>query len=246
LPTFQRGPASIHYEEEGRGFPLLALAPGGMRSTIEFWANAAVNPWSSFTDSFRVIVMDQRNAGASRGPLDSGDPWGMYAADQLALLDELGVGRFAALGCCIGGSFVLRLAREAPERLVAGVLEQPIGVHDANRHLFAALQSSWAEELAAQRRDLDRAAIDAFLARMWAGDFVVSVERDDVAACRTPLLVLPGIDDYHPTLTGREIAAMAQCAELLEPWKETPELVAESTERVREWLLAATSGEAQP
>jgi pimeloyl-ACP methyl ester carboxylesterase len=232
--------ASIYYEERGAGPTLLTLAPGGMRSTIDMWKNAAVDPWSSFAGDFHLVAMDQRNSGRSAGPLPTADPWRAYAEDQLALVDHLGVDLFLVMGCCIGGSFVLRLATAAPDRILAGVLEQPIGVLPANQELFAGLQASWAEETAAKQGHPDhtREQLDAFLAAMWAEDFVVSVDRAAIATIRTPLLVLPGIDDYHPTEAGREVAGLAPNAESLERWKETPELVAEATERVRQWLRA--------
>ena len=71
-------------------------------------------------------------------------------------------------------------------------------------------------------------------------DFVVSVGKDVVAACPVPLLVLPGIDEYHPTAAGREIAALAPRAEMLEPWKDSPEHVADATEAIRCFLLSHT------
>jgi pimeloyl-ACP methyl ester carboxylesterase len=180
--------------------------------------------------------MDQRNTGGSAGPLDADDPWGMYAADQLGLLDHLGVDRFMVMGCCIGCSFILKLVEQAPGRVVAAVLEQPIGVSDANRDLFADLQRSWAEELLETRTDLDASGVDRFLRAMWSRDFVVSVGRDVISSVPVPLLVLPGVDDYHPTATGREVAALAPRSQVLEPWKDTPELVAAAGAEVRRFL----------
>ena len=238
MPYFERGEDRIYYEERGSGFPLLTIAPGGMKSTIDFWRNAAVDPWASYAGDFRVVAMDQRNAGRSSGSLDPTDPWASYASDQLGLLDHLGVDRFLVMGCCIGGSFILKLIEQAPERVVAAVLEQPIGVQDSNRELFDQLQQSWADELVASRPDVDAAQARAFLAAMWREDFVVSVGRDVISTCPVPLLVMPGIDDYHPTETGREIARLAPQAELLEPWKDTPEHIGEATERVRDYLLS--------
>ena len=227
---------SIYYEERGDGPPLLLIAPGGMKSAIDVWKNAAIDPWSSFAGEFHLVAMDQRNAGRSRGPLEPADPWGAYARDQLGLMTHLGYERFLVMGCCIGGSFILELAAVAPARLVAAVLEQPIGVIPANRHLFAQLQSTWAEEVTAGRDDLDRASADAFLDAMWTRDFAVSVDRETIARIETPLLVLPGIDDYHPTESGREIAALAPNATVLEPWKDTAEHVEAATDEVRRWL----------
>jgi hypothetical protein len=77
--------------------------------------------------------------------------------------------------------------------------------------------------------------MDEFLAAMWRDDFVVSVGKAVVAACPVPLLVLPGVDAYHPTAAGREIADLAPNAELLEPWKDSAE---QSTDAVRRFLLS--------
>jgi pimeloyl-ACP methyl ester carboxylesterase len=236
MPFFEREATRIYYEERGSGFPLLLIAPGGMQSTIAFWERATVDPWASYGTDFRLIAMDQRNAGQSQGPLDTADPWGAYAADQLGLLDHLGVDRFLVMGCCIGCSYILKLTQEAPERVVAAVLEQPIGLIPANERLFRDMQESWAGDLVPRRPDVDADTVNRFLASMWHDDFVVSVDRAFVAACQVPLLVLPGIDEYHPTETGRQVAELAPKAELLEPWKETPELAAHATEAARQFL----------
>jgi fermentation-respiration switch protein FrsA (DUF1100 family) len=74
---------------------------------------------------------------------------------------------------------------------------------------------------------------------MFEGDFVLSVSRDFVRNCATPLLVLPGVDRYHPTATGREVAELARDASLIEPWKD-PEHVATATAAVRDFLEAHT------
>jgi hypothetical protein len=54
-----------------------------------------------------------------------------------------------------------------------------------------------------------------------------------------PLLVLMGNDIYHPTATSREIAEVAPNARLIERWKD-PELVADTVQSVRAFLLAST------
>ena len=65
MPTFRHGDATIHYEEFGQGFPILTFAPAGLQSTIEVWSRPAapINPTTELAASFRVIAMDQRNAG---------------------------------------------------------------------------------------------------------------------------------------------------------------------------------------
>jgi hypothetical protein len=54
--------------------------------------------------NFRVIAMDQRNAGASIGAIEADHGWHTYAAVHLALLDHLGTERCHLLGVCIGPS----------------------------------------------------------------------------------------------------------------------------------------------
>jgi hypothetical protein len=53
------------------------------------------------------------------------------------------------------------------------------------------------------------------------------------------MLVLPGVDEYHPAQTGREIAALAPAGELLEPWKD-PEHLPAATEAAGRFLAGHT------
>ena len=239
MPRFTRGETTIYYEESGSGFPLLVIAPGAMNSAIELWSSATINPLDAYRDDFRLIAMDQRNAGESSGPLEVGDPWGAYARDQLGLLDHLGAQDFHVMGACIGCSFALKLIELAPRRVLAAVLEQPVGVTRDNEPLYEALWRGWGDQLLRRRADVDASQIEDLRTRMLAGDFVLSVSREFVGHCSTPLLVLPGVDRYHPTETGREIAALAPHADLVEPWKD-PDHVGPATEAVREFLDAHT------
>jgi pimeloyl-ACP methyl ester carboxylesterase len=244
VPYVDHGDAKIWFEEQGTGFPMLTLAPGGMRSGVAMWEHAAINPLTAYAGQYRMIAMDQRNTGRSSGPLEPDDPWGAYAADQLAVLDHLGIDRFLVFGCCIGGPFILKLLQQAPERVVAAVLEQPVGIMARNRELFDNIWRPWAKELTDAREGAGVAALGhgaaaEFGTAMWAGDFVASVSRDTVRSIRTPMLVLPGIDEYHPTETGREIAALAPAAEVLEPWKDAEHLPA-ATEAVGRFLREHT------
>lgn len=237
MPRFAHGETTIHYEERGGGFPLLLIAPGAMNSAIELWSGATINPLEVFAEDFRLIAMDQRNAGRSTGPLEVDDPWGAYASDQLALLDHLGVESFHVMGACIGCSFALKLIEQAPHRVVSAVLQQPVGVNADNAPLYDAMWRSWGDRLLLRSGDVDRAEVEAFGIRMFAGDFVLAVSSDFVRNCVTPLLVLPGVDRYHPTATGREIAELAPDARLVEPWKD-PEHVGAATAAVRDFLEA--------
>ena len=96
--------------------------------------------------------------------------------------------------------------------------------------------------LVATRTDLDAGTGEAFGARMSdGGEFVVAVSRDFVRRCPTPLAVLPGVDLMHPTPISHEIIELAPNVTTIDPWKETPELVASATEQVRKYLLHATN-----
>jgi len=100
MPFCKKGDVRIRYEEVGSGFPLLVTPGGGLNSCVGNWPNAVFNAVEAFEDDFRCITMDQRNAngGESSGPLDTDDPWGAFADDQLGLMDHLGIGEFAYMG----------------------------------------------------------------------------------------------------------------------------------------------------
>jgi pimeloyl-ACP methyl ester carboxylesterase len=233
MPVFEHAGVSLYYEEYGSGYPLLLFAPGGMRSSIEFWRRSPFDPTAELAADFRVIAMDQRNAGRSRAPVSAADGWETYTADHLALLDHLAIRRAHLMGGCIGSSYCLGVIKAAPERVSAAVLQNPIGLTAENRPAFYEMFDGWASDLKKEHRELDDGALRAFRARMYDGDFVFSVTRDFVRGCRTPLLVLAGNDLYHPTPIAQEIADLAPNAELIMKWK-TPDAVA----RVRTFLKA--------
>jgi pimeloyl-ACP methyl ester carboxylesterase len=235
MPTFTRGATSIYYEEHGTGHPLLVFAPGGMQSRLELLARSPYHPVKELGGEFRVITMDQRNAGASRAPISAEDGWHSYTDDHLALLDELKIERCHLLGVCIGGAFALSLIAAAPERVSAAVLQQPIGFDGSNRPLFYQLFDSWAAELMHTRADISAHALPAFRERMYGGDFVFSVPRDAALRCATPLLVLRGDDPYHPSAISEEIARTAPHAELVRDWKTGDDL-SRAVMRVRSFL----------
>jgi len=218
MPSFTRGAIEIYYETHGEGYPILLIAPGGMRSAIPLWQNAPWDPVAQLAAHYQVIVMDQRNAGRSRAPILESDGWQDYLNDQVALLDHLGVERLHVGGMCIGGSFSMGLIQAVPERVTAAVLFQTIGLAD-NRQAFYEMYDSWANELRPSRPDVTDAAWRALKHTMYDGDFLFTVDREFVRRCPTPLLVLCGNDLYHPRETSLEIAQLAPHAQLVEDWK---------------------------
>jgi pimeloyl-ACP methyl ester carboxylesterase len=235
MPSFTRGETSIYYEEHGSGPPLLVFAPGGMQSRIELLTRSPYHPVIALSDAFRVITMDQRNAGASHAPVSAADGWHSYTDDHLALLDELGIDRCHLLGVCVGGAFALSMIEAAPERVRCAVLQQPIGFDGTNRAAFYQLFDTWAAELMRERADVLPQALPPFRERMYGGDFVFSVSRAAVERCAVPLLVLRGNDAYHPTAISEEIARIAPQAELVQDWK-TGEDLSRAVTRVRSFL----------
>jgi pimeloyl-ACP methyl ester carboxylesterase len=237
MPTLQQGALSLHYEEFGEGFPLLLFAPGGMRSAIPYWDRAPFNPILVLSSSFRIIAMDQRNAGESRAPVTASDGWRSYAEDHVRLLDHLGIERCAMLGGCIGGAFCLALIQAAEQRVAAAVLQQPIGSSAENRDVFFELFDSWAKDVAPTLPDVTPDSWQRFRDNMYGGEFVFSVSRDFVRRCPVPLLVLMGNDVYHPSATSRDIVDLAPNATLVERWKDA-DLVSTTVSRVRDFLVA--------
>ena len=246
MPTIQRGDATIYYEERGSGFPLLLLAPGGLNSTVDFWSRMPLNPLEAFsTDGFRVIAMDQRNAGRSSGPLDTTDPWKMYAEDQLAVLDHLGIDQFMAMSSCIGCSFIFQLIEQAPHRLVAGVPMQPIGHDETNDGVFGPeMWTPWGQNLIDKGAPFTLETLNAFGQAMFEPGFVFSVSRDFLKSSQTPLLLLYGNDRAHPQGVSVEIAGLLPNVETIERWRD-PDVVPEVTERIRAFLTTHASTRAR-
>jgi pimeloyl-ACP methyl ester carboxylesterase len=241
---YQRGDVRIRYREVGSGFPLLATPGGGLDSKMSNWDNAVINAMEAFKNDFRVITMDQRNAtgGESTGPVPVDDPWGAFADDQLGLLDHLGVRQFFFFGNCIGGSFALKLMERAPDRIVAGVLSQPIGHRPENPEvMYNSGRDAWAKAFRGRRPDVSQQTIDQYLHNLYLvrPDFVYSVSRDFVRNCQTPMLVLPDDTAAHAYQTAIDVASLAPNADVsVYPWKDPPELKARTIARVRNFLKA--------
>ena len=132
--------AHIYYEVEGSGFPLLLFAPGGINSQVSFWRGVStINPFE-YADEFQVIGMNQRHAQDSPAPLAAPD-WDVLVADQLAVLDAVGVGQTLLWGGCIGVAYVLRFIQERPAAVTGAVCQDPVGLVEGfnSRQTFFAM-----------------------------------------------------------------------------------------------------------
>jgi pimeloyl-ACP methyl ester carboxylesterase len=244
MPTYQNDPVHIYYEEAGSGFPLLILPGGGLNATIAGLANHPFNPLQEFSDAYRCIALDLRNAngGASHGPLEVDRPWDAHADDQLGLLDHLGIERCMVLGFCIGGPFIWNLLRRAPERVVAAVLTHPSGFRPDRPDIFYQNNiKGWGPRLCERRSDVTMEQVSAFLQKMYRSDpdFVFTVSREFVRHCHTPVLILPDDVPAHPYAVAMESALLAPNSQVsLYPWKEDDQKVRIAVRHIRMFLAA--------
>ena len=226
MPIYENGPVRLRYEEAGSGFPLLVIPGGGLNATIAGLANHAFNPMEEFSDSFRCIAMDLRNAngGQSEGPVDVERGWDAFADDQLSLMDHLGIEKFMVMGFCIGGPFCWNLLQRGPDRVVASVMVHPSGFRSDQPDIFYQNNiRDWAPALCERREDVTMETIDTFLNKMYREnpDFVFTVTRDFVRGCETLVLVLPDDIPAHPYAVAMETALLAPNSQVsLYPWKE--------------------------
>lgn len=233
MPFFEIADQKIHYEVDGEGVAVLTIAPGGMRSAHGLWDGHPFDP-RDLSDSYQVIGMDQRNAGASTAPVSGRDGWSDYTADQLALLDHLGVEQCHLVGMCIGGPYIIGLLRAAPERFRSAVLLQPVGI-DNNQAELHGMFDAWAEQIIDAHPEAGPDDWAQFRSNMWDGEFVLTATPDDVATIDTPMLVAMGNDVFHPAATSREIVERAPNATLIEEWK-APEFIESASTTIRAFL----------
>jgi pimeloyl-ACP methyl ester carboxylesterase len=245
MPFYQRGDVRIHYEEVGSGFPLLIIPGGGLNAMIPYvTVNGPFNVFDEFKADFRVIAADLRNANGSEssGPLEIDRPWDAYTDDHLGLMDHLGIKQFMVMGFCIGGPFIWNMLKRASERVVAAVLAQPSGSRPEMRDLFYNNNiKGWGPGLCERRPEVTMAMVDAFLKKMYLSnpEFVFTVTRDFVRACKTPILVLPDDVPAHPYAVAMESAMLAPNSQVsLYPWKDTPERVPLAVRHARMFLRA--------
>ena len=242
MTSFRHGDAVIHYDDEGTadGFPVLLIAPGGMRSTNDRWNEMPWNPRAALADRFRLIGMDQRNAGRSTAPVTADTGWTTYRDDQLALLDELGIERCHVVGMCIGGPYIVGLLTTAPERFASAVLLQPVGI-DGNREAFYEIFDRWSADIAGAHREANESDWSSYRSNMWDGEFVLTATRDQIAAIEVPMLVAMGNDVHHPESTSRDVAALAPNVTFLEHWKEE-ECLPATDAAIKNFLASHTPG----
>ena len=177
-----------------KAFPYFTFAPAGLRSTIAVWSqpSAPINPITEWSGSYRVIVMDQRNAGGqSRAPINAKDNWDTYTSDHIAVLDHLKIDKCHLFGQCIGGSFIANLIKKQPQRVASAVWAQPIGRVGPMKPGYTANFEAWTKTLGDHPEATD-AVLDAFYHNLYDPGFLYAADREFVKNCKTPSLAARG------------------------------------------------------
>src|SRR5262249_11309519 len=244
MPTITNKDATIYYEEHGKGFPILAFAPAGLQSAVKVWASpsAPIKPVAEWSETYRVIVMDQRNAagGQSRALITVRDGWHSYTSDHIALLDHLKIDKCHLYGQCIGGSFIASLLKAQPQRVASAVWAQPIGRVGPLKPGWSARFREWVKSLE-NHPEATKEVLDAFHHHLYAPGFLYSVDREFVKSCKTPSLVLAGNDEAHPRAISDETAKLLPNSEYIPEWKDG-EALESARVHVKEFLARHTPG----
>jgi pimeloyl-ACP methyl ester carboxylesterase len=224
MSKYVKGDLCLAYEVHGEGVPILLIAPGGLRSERGMWSNSPIDPVATLSPYFQVISMDQRNAGASSGPIEADHSWQTYTQDQLDLMDYLGHRRFAVVGMCIGGPYILNLIKTAPERVLASTVLQTIG-RDDNRQAFLSMFDGWADDLhQGDPETFPASALADQRRHMFENDLTfLCMTEQEVAQGTAPMLIMDGADTYHPASSSQRLAELQPQAERLTQWKQPPD-----------------------
>lgn len=169
-------------------------------------------------DRFTYWFPEMRGYGARRD--ESGDyTMKEYAADAIAMADELGLDRFSVVGHSMGGKAAASLLAQAPERVralvgIAPVAPAPVPLdEDGQRLFFSAPESddsrraiidfttggrnsaAWLGDMVAFSRTASTQDAFAGAVRSWVGDDYLA----DVGRPETPIACLVG--EHDPALS---------------------------------------------
>jgi hypothetical protein len=122
------------------------------------------------------------------------------------------------------------------------VLAQPSGFRPEMPTLtYDGNMAGWGPDLVKRRPDITMDTVQKFLTKMYRNnpDFVITVTRDFVRNCQTPVLILPDDIPAHPYTVAMEAAMLAPKAEVsIYPWKEPKERIPLAVRQIRSFLKA--------
>lgn len=199
----------LYYESHGTGPALLLLA--GQCCDHREWVRVV----QDFAAQFQVIVWDYRGTGLSDKPAAPAYSTRGFAADAIAVLDDLAVARAHVYGISMGGRVAQWLAIDHAHRLIALVLgaTTPGNVHGLPRSaavdqalrstdVMALLETSFTPDWIAANRSLANE-----IAALWVSPLPAHARRlhyqaseahnawDSLPRITTPTLVIHGSDD---------------------------------------------------
>jgi pimeloyl-ACP methyl ester carboxylesterase len=225
MARFERGGLQLAYDDNppaGEEAGVILLVHGFAASRAESWKRLGWYPVLARA-GYRVIAADLRGHGESDKPHDpAAYARSELAADLVALLDQLAVGRADLLGYSMGAGLALGLAIDHPQRvgnLIVGGLgarsleARPLG--DGGMTLAEAMRAPNAEAIAdatlrgfrrfAEQEGADREALaacsegggrnltPAMLAQLATPTLVVAGALDQIAGDPQPLAdAIPG------------------------------------------------------
>lgn len=115
MKYFEHAGLRLAYDVVGDGLPVVLHC--GAAGDSRMWRDAG---YVAGLGEFQVVLLDPRGHGQSDVPADAAHhAVGDYAADVMALADELGVDQFAFWGHSAGGRVGFELAATQPERVLA-------------------------------------------------------------------------------------------------------------------------------
>ncbi len=115
MPDVKANGINIHYEERGKGDPLILIM--GLGANGSLWEDHV----QEFEKHFRCILMDNRGAGATDKP-DGPYSTKMMADDTAGLMDALGIENAHIAGISMGGAIAQELALNHPAKARSLVL----------------------------------------------------------------------------------------------------------------------------
>jgi pimeloyl-ACP methyl ester carboxylesterase len=129
MPTADSHGIKIHYQDEGKGPPMLLLH--SFLCSGEMWREQV----APLAQGHRVLNVDLRGHGSS-GPIERPFELRELVDDALAVLDDAGVERAYWAGLSVGGMTALRAALEQPERVRGLLLLNTDAGAEAGWHRF--------------------------------------------------------------------------------------------------------------
>lgn len=184
----------------------------------------------------QVILPDVRGYGRSVCKNESSHTWSQYAADVVALLDQMGVQSAVVGGAGLGSTISLRTAIAYPERVKALFLISVEDIEDDEAKqkevefmdAFAArvrgegLEAAWApilKDLAPIIETMVRDAIPRTNSESIAAAAAIGRDRsfrsiEELSKIKCPTLIFPGMDWRHPKALAEKMAQLIEKGEL--------------------------------